>query len=116
VTEEQLIAQVLAIGWEGLRTRYGPCEGYLYIVQTESKPSFIKIGFSRSDPRLCMAALQTGNHRHLKIVTFCAGCRRMEKALHDACREHRTSGERFFFQPVSDTILRLLEERGEEEL
>jgi hypothetical protein len=109
-----LTQQILDKGWEGMSTRYGPCEGYVYLVATQgADPLYVKIGFSRTDPRLRMASLQTGCPHHLYLLGFMAGCRNMERYFHDACREYRVSGEWFLFEPLEKTIRELLENREE---
>ncbi|HYI40008.1 MAG TPA: GIY-YIG nuclease family protein [Allosphingosinicella sp.] len=98
---DRLIKEVLDLGWEGRSTAFGPCEGYVYFVVTAgSQDKHVKIGFSKSDPRRRMAALQTGNHKHLRILGFLPGCRRMEAALHVQLAPHRASGE--WFRAPSD--------------
>lgn len=78
--------------WRGFDTIYGPSNGFIYFIRAGD---MVKIGFTRSDPRRRVAALQTGNAEHLRLLTYIAGHSKMETELHDLLRDHRVRGEWF---------------------
>lgn len=101
---EESLAFLLSDGWEGKRTIYGPCEGFVYLIATTGgEVPHGKIGFTRGDPRLRLAAIQTGNHRHLQLWTFFPACRETERQLHRHFAANRASGEWFRFPPEEAT-------------
>lgn len=56
----------------------------------------VKIGFTRSDPFIRLAALQTGSPLPLLIWAYMRGDVALERALHNAFAPLRSHGEWFF--------------------
>ena len=100
----EAIEHVLRRGYAGRLSAFGPCEGYVYIIFTRGG-EFMKVGFTKTDPRLRMASLQTGNHLHLRLGSLFPGCRNMERALHQRLAEFRASGEWFRHPPEVQAIV-----------
>jgi len=90
------------VDWRGFETIYGPSNGFIYFIRAGDA---VKIGFTRGDPRKRVAALQTGNAEHLRLLTYLAGHSDMEVELHDVLREHRIRGEWFRWTPEVQRVL-----------
>jgi hypothetical protein len=52
-----------------------------------------------------VAALQTGNAEHLRLLTYMAGHPQMETDLHDTLRDFRLRGEWFRWTPEVQRVL-----------
>lgn len=69
----------------------------IYVIKTDSEPSFIKIGFTFSNPIGRMNSLQTGCPHKLLLIYSKKGTEVHEKLLHGRLSEFRTHGEWFRF-------------------
>lgn len=70
-------------------------QGWVYFIGTGEAEEPVKIGFSGADPSRRVPALQTGNHRQLRVLAKLPGSLDVEGALHIAFAQHHVHGEWF---------------------
>jgi len=68
--------------------------GYVYFI-ADGEDGPIKIGYTKANPNLRLAQLQTGNPRKLELLFVMDGDRQWERSLHDNLADYRLAGEWF---------------------
>lgn len=79
-----------------------PASGWVYFI-APLDGGLIKIGFSRSEPHIRMAALQSGSPLELEIISCRRGTMADEQDLHFRFRHLRRHGE--WFEPAPELLL-----------
>jgi hypothetical protein len=79
----------------------------IYIVRTISKPSFIKVGFSESNPEYRIRKLQTACPLELEVLQIREGTIQEEKAFHAQLWAYSVRGEWFYNKPEVLKVLGL---------
>jgi hypothetical protein len=69
-------------------------DGNIYVIACQH-PFSVKIGFTRRDPAIRLAQLQTGCPSPLALVGWFPGTLEEERAYHEDLKEHRLAGEWF---------------------
>ncbi len=93
---------------EGL-SEQSAVDGSIYIIQ-QGADNIFKIGYTQSDPKSRLKALQTGNPSKLSLMGHfpCTG-RQTELAIFDYFSEYRLEGE--WFRLLPDDVEKILDER-----
>jgi len=79
----------------------GKPTSWVYFIQ-EGTDGPIKIGYTAANPKGRLAALQTGNAKPLRVVTWAPGTTQDERDLHERFKHLRMQGE--WFQPAADLV------------
>lgn len=66
--------------------------GSIYFIVT-GEDAAMKIGFTKGDPTIRIAALQTGCPTEIELLGYLPGSLHDERALHRRCSESRIRGE-----------------------
>ena len=86
---------------------YGPAEGFVYFAAIgDPQPVYLKVGFSRFDPRQRVRGLQTGCPFPIRLLGFVMGCRAQEAEIHDVFCQYHVRGEWFDFTDYVESIVR----------
>ncbi|MBB6424968.1 GIY-YIG nuclease family protein [Sphingopyxis sp. JAI128] len=86
---------------------YGPAEGFVYFAYIgANQPVYLKIGFSKYDPRKRLKNLQTGCPFPIKMLGFVFGRMAQEAELHDVLSEYRVQGEWFDYSDYVERVVR----------
>lgn len=68
----------------------------------------VKIGYTEGDPQFRLAALQTGNHRKLRLLLSIPGEVADERRLHRKFERYRITGEWFTYSRPIRSLVRTL--------
>lgn len=86
---------------------HGEADGFVYFAVTGwPNPNFLKIGFTRKDPRDRIKSLQTGCPVPIALVGSILGNEGLEADLHSVLTEDRVMGEWFEYTERVERIVR----------
>lgn len=85
---------------------YGPGQGFVYFAYIGADaPVYVKVGFSKYDPRKRLKNLQTGCPFPIKLLGFVIGHKVQEEELHDVLRGYRVQGEWFDYSDYVESVI-----------
>lgn len=79
----------------------------VYVIKTESDPSYIKVGFCECAVNSRVQSIQTGCPFKLSVLYLLKGSRTLEKVLHGKLKAHRMHSQEWF--KLNDETVAIIE-------
>ena len=77
----------------------------IYIIKTESTPSFIKVGYTKEDIQDRLSKIQVGCPHQITLLATSDGEMDYEKSIHKELDDHRVRGEWFKWNNEVEKVL-----------